>query len=135
VKLDRGFDADAWYASFKAGHVFVTNGPMLDFTINGEPMGAEIRVAKGARLEIAAAAQLNPDVDQLGLLELVAHGDVIASGQADGKDRVELRKELIANRSKWLVKERKQHLQDGASSSSRRGTTPVRESCWRLQLV
>ena len=41
------FDADAWYASFKAGHVFVTNGPMLDFTINGQPMGARVAGGEG----------------------------------------------------------------------------------------
>jgi hypothetical protein len=103
VKLDRAFDADAWYASFKAGHVFVTNGPILDFTVNGEPMGAEIRVGKGARLDIAAAAQLNPDVDQLGRLEIVVHGDIVATREANGQDRVALRTELIADRSMWIA--------------------------------
>jgi hypothetical protein len=103
VKLDRAFDADAWYESFRAGHVFVTNGPMLDFTINGQPMGAEIRVAKGARLEIAAAAQLNPDIDRLGRIELVVHGDVVATQPANGQDRVTLRKDLVADRSIWIA--------------------------------
>jgi hypothetical protein len=103
VKLDRAFDADAWYESFRAGHVFVTNGPMLDFTINGQPMGAEIRVAKGARLEIAAAAQLNPDIDRLGRIELVVHGDVVAAQPANGQDRVTLRKDLVADRSMWIA--------------------------------
>ncbi len=103
VKLDGPFDPDAWYASFKAGYVFVTNGPMLEFTINGQPMGAEIRVAKGARLDLAATAQLNPDVDNLGRLEVVAHGDVVATEQANGQDRVQLRKELIADRSMWIA--------------------------------
>ena len=35
VKLDGPFDPDAWYRSFRAGHVFVTNGPLLEFSING----------------------------------------------------------------------------------------------------
>ena len=103
VKLDRAFEPDAWYASFKAGHVFVTNGPLLDFTINGEPMGGELRVTKGARLDLSAAAQLNPDLDTLGRLEVVAHGDVVATEQGNGRDRIQLRKELIADRSMWIA--------------------------------
>ncbi len=103
VKLDGPFDPDAWYASFKAGHVFVTNGPMLDFTINGRGMGQELRVAKGARLDIAASAQLNPDLDALGRLDLIVHGDVVATESAKGRDRVELRTELIADHSMWIA--------------------------------
>ena len=106
VKLDAPFDPDAWYASFKAGHVFVTNGPMLDFTINGQGMGNEIHVARGARLDIAASSQLNPDFDKPGRLDLIVQGDVIATERADisdGGDRIELRKELTADRSMWIA--------------------------------
>ena len=106
VKLDAPFDPDAWYASFKAGHVFVTNGPMLDFTINGQGMGQEIHVARGARLEIAASSQLNPDFDKPGRLELIVQGDVVATERADISDRgdrIELRKELTADRSMWIA--------------------------------
>jgi len=103
VKLDGRFDPDAWYASFKAGHVFVTNGPMVDFTVNGQGMGQEIRVPSGTRLQIAASAQLNPDIDKLGRLDLIVQGDVVATGRADGGDRIELRKELTADHSMWIA--------------------------------
>jgi len=103
VKLDRDFDPDAWYASFRAGHVFVSNGPMLDFTVNGEQMGDELKVAKGTKLDIAAAAQLNPDIDQLGRLEIVVQGDVVATQPAKGLDRVAIRKTIIADRSMWIA--------------------------------
>jgi hypothetical protein len=103
VKLDRPFDPDAWYASFRAGHVFVTNGPLLDFTVNGKGMGEEVRVARGARLQITASARLNPDIDALGRLELVAHGEVVATERVTGQDHVELRTEMTADRSMWLA--------------------------------
>jgi hypothetical protein len=102
VKLDGPFDADAWYRSFKAGHVFVTNGPLIDVTVNGQGMGNEIRVARGARLDIAASARLNPDIDRLGRLEVIVHGDVVASERANG-DRIDLRKEIVADRSMWIA--------------------------------
>ena len=103
VKLDGAFDADAWYAAFRAGRVFVTNGPLLDFTVNGAGMGQEIRVARGARLDVAAAAQLNPDIDKLGRLELIVHGDVVATERGTGGDRLELRQTLTAERSMWVA--------------------------------
>jgi hypothetical protein len=103
VKLDGPFDADAWYRSFKAGHVFVTNGPLIDVTVNGQGMGREIRVPRGARLQIAASARLNPDIDRLGRLEVIVHGDVVATERANGRDHIELRQELTADRSMWIA--------------------------------
>jgi hypothetical protein len=35
VKLTRRFDVDAWFESFHAGHVYVSNGPLIEFTVNG----------------------------------------------------------------------------------------------------
>jgi hypothetical protein len=103
VQLPGAFDADAWYAAFRAGRVFVTNGPMLDFTINGAAMGQEVRVPRGTRLDVVAAAQLNPDIDTLGRLELVVHGDVAATERGQGTDRLELKQSLTAERSMWVA--------------------------------
>ena len=103
MKLDGPFDADAWYASFKAGHVFVTNGPMLDFTINGHGMGDEIHVARGARLDLTASAQLNPDIDTPGQLDVIVHGDVVATERGGRGDRITLQKQLTADRSMWVA--------------------------------
>ena len=103
VQLDGPFDPDAWYAAFRAGRVFVTNGPLLDFTINGQGMGSEVRVSRGARLDVSALAQLNPDMDRLGRIELVAHGEVIATVSANGGDRAELDEVLTADESMWLA--------------------------------
>ena len=103
VKLDGPFDPDAWYAAFKAGRVFVTNGPLLDFTINGQGMGSEVRVSRGTRLDVSALAQLNPDMDRLDRLELVAHGEMLATVSANGGDRAELHEVLTADESMWLA--------------------------------
>jgi hypothetical protein len=83
--------------------VFVTNGPLLDFTINGQGMGSEVRVSRGARLDVSALAQLNPDMDRLGRIELVAHDEVIATASANGGDRAELNEVLTADESMWVV--------------------------------
>lgn len=103
VKLDGPFSVDAWLDAFRRGHAYVSNGPLLEFTINGQPMGAELRVPRGTRLEIAAAAQLNPDIDTLDRLEIVELGDVVAREPAHGQDRVRLNTTSIADRSKWIA--------------------------------
>jgi hypothetical protein len=103
AKLNGKLDLDAWFASFHAGHVYVSNGPFLEFSVNGRQMGDELRVKRGGRLDVAASAQLNPDVDQLDRLELVVLGDVAATVPADGRDHLALRQELKADHSMWIA--------------------------------
>jgi hypothetical protein len=103
VKVDGPLNLDAWFASFNAGHTFVTNGPLLGFTVNGRGMGEELRVKRGTKLKIVADAQLNPDVDKLDRMELVVLGDVAQTQPAQGKDRAELRTEITADHSMWLA--------------------------------
>jgi hypothetical protein len=103
VKVNGAFSADAWLDGVRRGQVFVTNGPFVDITVNGKPMGEELRVARGTKLDIVASASLNPDVDRLNRLELVVLGDVAAQQPANGQDRVELRQTLTADRSMWIA--------------------------------
>lgn len=103
VKLDGPFSVDAFYDAFLRGRVFVSNGPFLEFTVNGREIGEELRVERGARLTIEAEASLNPDIDQLSRLELLVHGEVVRSEPAGGRDRVRLRTEITADRSMWLA--------------------------------
>ncbi len=111
TKVDRPDDPDAWYASFRAGHAYVTNGPFLEFTVNGHPMGDEIHVARGSALDVAASTQLNPDVDGLDRLELVVLGSVIKSEPAHG-DRAQLEAHLTADHSMWIAVRAHGHKHD-----------------------
>ena len=103
VKLSGPFSAGAWFDGFRRGQVYVTNGPFLEFTINGQPMGSELRVRRGTQLTIAADAQLNPDVDRLDRLELVVLGDVDHRESAGGRDRIHLQQTMTADRSMWIA--------------------------------
>lgn len=104
VKVTPGSsDLDAWYAAFHAGHVYVTNGPFLEFQINGHPMGDEVHVAAGTALHLTASARLNPDVDRLDRIELVVEGAVVKTVQALGQDHVALDTTLKADRSMWIA--------------------------------
>ena len=52
---------------------------------------------------LPSEASLNLDLDRLDRLELVVHGEVVATESAGGRDRVSLRTTVTADRSLWLA--------------------------------
>ncbi len=96
-------DLDAWYSSFHAGHAYVTNGPFLEFKINGHEMGDEMPVRAGTELHVTASARLNPDVDKLDRIDLIVEGAVAKTVEAFGQDHVSLDTTLKADRSMWIA--------------------------------
>jgi hypothetical protein len=103
VKVDGANDPEAWFGSFRAGHIYVTNGPFLEFRVNGHEMGSELHLGRRSSLDIAAEASMNPDVDRLDRLELVVLGDVASTQTAHGQERVQLHARLTAEHSMWLA--------------------------------
>jgi hypothetical protein len=87
----------------RAGHTCVTNGPFLEFTVNGHQMGEELHVARGTTLDISSQAQLNPDVDKLERLELVVQGGVAKTEPSAGGDHVALHTTIKADHSMWIA--------------------------------
>jgi len=98
------YSLDAWYAALRAQHTFVSNGPMLGFTVNGRPMGSEIAVAPGERLTVSATAALNPDIEPLDRLEIVVHGEVRATASDAGADNtLSLELDVDATEGLWIA--------------------------------
>ena len=103
VKLDGPFAPNEWYNAYRRGHTYVSNGPFLEFRVNGQEMGSELRVERGESLEIVAEASLNPDIDRLNRLELIVHGEVVATEAAAGSDRIRLETRIEAGESLWVA--------------------------------
>jgi hypothetical protein len=103
VKVDGSFSIDSWLDGFRRGRAYVTNGPFLELAVNGQPMGSELKVPRGATIRVDTTAQLNPDVDALDRIELVVLGDVVARETANGRDSVKLSTTITADRSLWLA--------------------------------
>ncbi len=141
VKLDGPFAPREWYNAFRSGRTYVSNGPFLEFQVNGREMGSELRVARGDSLEVVAAASLNPDIDRLNRLELVVHGEVVASvtrsaGDADG---LRLATQIEADESLWVAV-RAFGDRDGARDMTVAHSAPVfvivdDEPWWKLEAV
>ena len=103
VQLDGPLNLDEWYNAFEGGRTFVTNGPLLELGVDGVGMGRELRVPRGTKINVAAAAMLNPDVDALDRLEIIVHGDVVDTVAANGRDSVSIQKEIVADQSMWIA--------------------------------
>jgi hypothetical protein len=104
VHVDGGFTPEKWFDGLRRGQTFITNGPMLEFTVNAQPVGTVLQAQRGDRLIIEAAATLNPDVDRLDRLDLIEQGEVIKTVHAgESGDELRLTHETRALRGTWFV--------------------------------
>ncbi len=104
VKVPAEFSPEAWYSALKEGQTFVTNGPLLELTVNGKPMGATLSAQPGDRITIHASARLNPDLGALDRLELIIHGDPAQVAKRDrSSDTISLSHQLTLRRGVWIA--------------------------------
>jgi hypothetical protein len=105
VYVQKPFSLQGWFDAFKRGETFATNGPMLEFTVNGQGMGSEIRLKSGDKLIIDAAASINPDIDSLEILELIEQGEVVKTviAKKTATTKLQLHHEVIAQHGTWFV--------------------------------
>jgi TolB protein len=92
VDVGSQFTWSRWIDRYREGRNFVTNGPLLKFTANGQPIGSVLRES---RLRLAAEVTSRVPVDTL---ELIQNGVVIAS---TGETRIE--HEVTLDRSAWFA--------------------------------
>jgi hypothetical protein len=67
----------AWKKGFKAGHTFVTSGPMLDLRVNDKLPGDVLKIQKGASVRIEVVASGHVQQVPLEALEIIVHGKAI----------------------------------------------------------
>jgi len=84
---------DRYMAGIKAGHTFVTTGPMLSLTVNGKLPGDVLDIAPGAKVRVVAEA-----AGSVKSVAIVAHGKVIAQSAGN---RVET--EIAPSHGVWIA--------------------------------
>jgi len=103
VQLAR-FSYEGWFKALRRGRNFVTNGPMLFATVNGQPIGTRFRADRGERFE--AAVELEAlGRDPLEKAQIVVGGEVVATfkPKAGKPRRIAARHTLRIDRSTWLA--------------------------------
>jgi len=76
VHLPGGFDYAAWLKGLNAGRSFVTTGPMLLATVNGQPPGHAFHLSGNARPVARVAGELLSE-EPLESVEILRNGEVV----------------------------------------------------------
>lgn len=103
VMAEEGADSASWLEALRAGRSFITNGPLLELTVNGAPIGSELTADAGDTLRIEARALCR---GAMAPLELVHNGAVVATAEArlvEGRYEAALSSEAKAGKSGWYA--------------------------------
>jgi hypothetical protein len=121
--LGDDFSFDGWRGALRAGRTFVSSGPMIELDVDGSLPGDRLEVPVGSTLRVRAAAFGHPDQVPLSRLEIVAHGQVIATAKPDdpagSAGRLDIDLEWPAERGMWIAA--RAHAGPGQAAH----TTPV----------
>ena len=97
-------DLDAWFDGLRMGRTFVSNGPALELSVDGQLPGSEISRSRGDQVTVRARALSHPAIGVLRSLSLVGSGGVlqeVANPQRRNELKMEIRRPI--GESQWLA--------------------------------
>jgi TolB protein len=103
VRAPQGpLNLDEWMNGLKKGRTFVTNAPLVEFTLGGEMVGGELKMERG-KDQVAFTAKLRSIVP-VNHLEIVCNGKVGKSLELSaGRDAADVTGTLPLRESGWCV--------------------------------
>ena len=81
IEPDKPFTYELWMEAVRRAEIFVTYGPLLEFTVDGKPMGSKIKMSQaGGTVDVVwqAASVTIP----MSRIELVVNGEIRESVSA-----------------------------------------------------
>ena len=101
------FTFEKWKENFKAGHTFVSSGPVIDLRVDGKLPGDELPVSAGQEVSISVDAFGHEEQIPLQNLVIIAHGEVIDSisstGAGQSAAHLIIKKNLKVDKGLWLA--------------------------------
>jgi hypothetical protein len=94
---------ESWLVALRAGRTFITNGPLLELTVNNARIGDTLDLAQAGEVTITASAIGRGDFETL---EIIQNGVVVASESsqpANGHFAATLRKPINISEPGWLA--------------------------------
>ena len=77
TRLDGPFTYETWLEGVRQGRTFVTNGPLLGFTVNGKGIGEELVLEKPDLVRVEGSVWFDPARDDVDRLEVIANGQIL----------------------------------------------------------
>ncbi len=97
------FSPEAWFEAVRQGRTFVTTGPMLQFTVNGERPGSLLTPSRGQRIQVSARAW-GWGPHQPETVEIIVSGETLDTAtRHEGQEFVTVELEFPASRSVWVT--------------------------------
>lgn len=94
----------SWLEGVRRGRTFVTNGPLLEFRVNGKEVGDEIALKQAGPVTVDARVRFDPARDEVTHLEVVENGTVIRRFERTGQsDEIRARFEHHVVEASWLA--------------------------------
>lgn len=129
VQTDGDFSYAAWIEGMKAGRTFITNGPALDLTVNGQAIGAEIELSSGGSLEAEASFSSHYPLVRA---ELVHNGEVVAEDNwPEGRREGSVRWQRAVDCDGWVAARLWGDARDSFGHAVYAHTSPVYLRCGR----
>ena len=94
---------ERWLAAVKAGHTFVTTGPVVLLTVNGHIPGDTLDVTPGTKLHISAEAFGQDKQVPLRSLELIGHSKVLARSTSGNSAHLTAGFDVAALHGIWIA--------------------------------
>ena len=103
VPLQGRLTSEAWLKQLGAGRTFITNGPLLEFSMDGQNVGDTLQLSAAKEVRVTARAVGRADFRSI---ELVRNGNVIAAVNTKRKGshyEAALLDSLLLNEPCWLA--------------------------------
>lgn len=94
---------EEWLEQLAAGRSFITNGPLLDFSVNGQGIGEDVSLEEPGRVTVTARAVGRVDFKRL---EVVLGGDVVHTESSRSVGRhfeAQFTTEVPINQPTWIA--------------------------------
>ncbi|MDA0837311.1 MAG: CehA/McbA family metallohydrolase [Planctomycetota bacterium] len=102
IPEDEEFTYENWLKALRGGNTFQTSGPMVWFSVNGEPIGSTLKLTgNGGTLDVEARAH---SIFPMHTLQIVQHGKVVASVEREnGAQKMHLKARIKVENTTWLA--------------------------------
>lgn len=96
------FNYDNWCKYMSAGNTFLSGGPMIRLTVDGQPVGSTINLpGNGGTVEVEASAD---SIFPIHTLQIVQEGKVVASTEdKNGARQLRLKANLKVDKHSWIA--------------------------------
>ncbi len=123
VNTSEAFSYESWIGGMKAGRTFITNGPAIDLKVDDRPIGSELSLEGGRKLEAEVSFRSHYPIERA---EVVVDGKVVCRQEwVQGRREGAFRHGFQAERDGWVAARVWGEARDSFGHSIYAHTSPV----------